>query len=362
MKSAQNKFAESTLTIDLNAIAHNYNLLAQTANKAKCAAVVKANAYGLGVEQVALKLLTEGCDNFFVANLDEGIQLRKILGDEAKIHVFHGIAKGQEKEFLKHFLIPVLNDFSQVEIWNKFGAKQNMQMPAILHFDTGMNRLGISHYEADKIENYDTENLHIDYIMSHLACISTPDDDANKLQLERINKIKKLFPQAGVSFANSGGVLTGKNYHFDMVRPGSALYGIKGKRKVALENVVTLEAKIIQTRDVKEAGGIGYNHTAAAKKGMRIAVVAAGYADGILRSLSNNSYGFINGVKVPLMGKVSMDTMIFDVTKVPQAKVGDSVELIGENYTIDEIAANAGTIGYEILTSLGTRYKRVYIG
>jgi alanine racemase len=357
-----NKFSDAVLQIDLDAIAKNYGLLCKTAAKSECAAVVKANAYGLGVKQVAEKLQQKGCKSFFVANLDEAILLRKILGEEPRIYVFHGVRAGQEKEFQKYFIIPVLNDFYQVEIWNNFAAKNDAQLPAIIHFDTGMNRLGISHYDAEKFEDYNTDNIRIDYIMSHLASISSPEDELNKLQLQRINKIRKLFPDSKVSFANSGGVLTAKCYHFDLARPGSSLYGIKGKRDVDLQNVITLKAKILQIREIGENGTVGYNGVAKVKKGMRIAVVPAGYADGFLRSLSNNSFAVFNGIKLPLLGKVSMDMMIFDVTKLPQIKVGDEVELIGTNYTVDEIAQNAGTIGYEILTSLGARYKREYIG
>jgi alanine racemase len=366
MKNSQNKFADSTLTIDLNAIAHNYNVLAKKSDKAECAAVVKANAYGLGVAKVAAKLQAQGCKSFFVATLDEGIELRKILGDEVKIFVFHGVQKSQEKEFEKNFLIPVLNDFYQVEIWNNYGRKQSTQLPAILHFDTGMNRLGINYHEAEKLEDYDTDNIRIDYIMSHLASISTPQDELNKLQLQRINKLRKLFPQAQVSFANSGGILTAKCYHFGLARAGSALYGIKGCQKVDLQNVITLKSKIIQIREIAESGTVGYNGTAKVKKSMRIAVVPAGYADGFLRSLSNNSFAVFNGQKLPLLGKISMDMMIFDITslfsgKAAQIKIGDELELVGKNYTVDKIAKNAGTIGYEILTSLGARYKREYI-
>jgi alanine racemase len=357
------KFSDTTLEIDLGAIAYNFKTLRKKLGKTECAAVVKADAYGLGVKYVAPRLLDEGCKTFFVATLDEGIELRKIIGEEPQIFIFHGVKKGEEKEFLKNFLTPVINDIYQAELWNEFGQKQDMQLPAMLHFDTGMNRLGLNINDAETFHENEYEYLRIDYIMSHLYAITDQTSEQNKQQLLRINKLRKQFPTAKVSFANSGGILSAKCYHFDLARPGCALYGVNGNFNGGMKNVITLKGKIIQLRTVQENGTIGYDGLAKTKKGDRLAVIPIGYADGIHRNLTNKTHGFINGIKVPQVGRISMDMMIFKVNDVPEKflKIGTEIEIISKNYTVDEIANNADTIGYEILTSLGKRYKRVYI-
>jgi alanine racemase len=227
-----------------------------------------------------------------------------------------------------------------------------------------MNRLGFNWQDASKVASIpDLKFLDIKYVMSHLACIVEDDHALNKDQLIRINDVRKNFPDAPVTLANSKGIVAGKCYHFDMVRPGSALYGIRGSSKtLALKNVVTAKAKILQIRDVLEDGFVGYGATQAVKKGTRLAVCPLGYADGYLRSLSHNTFAFYDGIKLPLVGRVSMDMTIFDISDVPadEIKVGDELELFGDNYKVDEVARHAGTIGYEILTNLGCRYKRVY--
>jgi len=360
-----NRNSDATLYINLEAIAHNYNLLKNKAKSAECGAVVKANAYGLGVEQVATRLFAEGCRKFFVATLDEALELRNILR-KSEIYVFNGIRKGQEKEFLQYDITPVLNDIGQIELWCEYADLQGKQLPAIIHVDTGMNRLGLQFNETEKtlFNNWLLEKINVKYIMSHLACIGTPDNPKNKQQLKLFNKVRKLLPNVPASFANSGGIMAADCYHFDLVRPGSALYGLNSVAGMdfPLKNVVRLVSKIIQIRVIDTEGTVGYGATHKIAAGSKLAVVPVGYADGYLRSLSNKSSAFINDIEVPLVGRVSMDMAIFDISKVPSAQISPNTEIqiVGEKITPDMLAEKAGTIGYEILTSLGSRYKRVY--
>lgn len=355
--------SDITLEVDLGAIIYNYKILQNLASPAITASVVKANAYGLGVEKVAPALYSAGCRDFFVATLDEALQLTKILGPDANCAVFHGVKRGEETLFSENNIIPVINDIYQLELWHHRAKVEGLELPAILHFDTGMNRLGFNWQDAKQIsESSLLKNLDIRFLMSHLSSAEDPANPLNNEQLKRINEVRKYFPKTPVSLSNSWGVLSDKCYHFDMTRPGCALYGVKGNSKANIKHVITAKAKIIQLREMAEDGFVGYGASQNVKKGARLAVAPLGYADGYLRSLSNKSYAFFNGKKLPLVGRVSMDLSIFDISAVPanEIKPGDEIEMIGNHYTVDEVAANAGTIGYEILTSLGGRYKRVY--
>ncbi len=357
----QKNHSDITLEIDLGAIKHNYNCLRSLAGKAKCASVVKANAYGLGVKKVAPLLYSAECRDFFVATADEALELVKIIPPDAKIYVFHGVKKGEENDLAEHNIIPVINDFYQLEVWAHKAKVEDLVLPAILHFDTGMNRLGFNWNEAKKVSlNDGLRFLDVKYVMSHLSSADEKESEQNTIQLKRMNEVRKHFPKASVSLSNSWGTLGEKCYHFDMVRPGCALYGVKGNSTAGIKNVVTAKAKILQIREVTEDGFVGYGATKAVKAGAKLAVVPLGYADGYLRSLSNNSYAFLREREFPLVGRVSMDLTVFDISAATKIKVGDELELIGNNYPVDEIAKNAGTIGYEILTNLGSRYNRVY--
>lgn len=346
-------FADTKLTIDLGAIARNYKLLRDKVKPVECAAVVKANAYGLGVLPVAKTLSDAGCDFFFVATLDEAIELRRIL-PEAFIFVFHGPREGQVLTFLKHQVAPVLNDITQVELWKR----EATDIPCAVHFDTGMNRLGLAWEEHESLRG-----LEIKLIMSHLACPEIPDHPMNKKQADLMKRLKNYYFNIWCSFANSSGIFLGEDFHGDLVRPGAALYGVNPTPWAdnPMESVVTLKGSIIGLRKVAETSTVGYGATEKVPKDTILATCAIGYADGYLRSLSNSGYGYINNIMVPIIGRVSMDLTIFDVTKVKDVKLGDSIELIGKNITIDQIATKADTIGYEILTQLGKRYEREYI-
>lgn len=363
------RYADATLTIHLDAIAANYRQIATRIAPAEASAVVKANAYGLGMAEVAERLAKEGCRIFFVAHLDEAVELRAVL-PQAKICVFHGLRFGQEDVFIEQNLTPVLNTLAQVERWNQVSALQPSRLHALLHVDTGMNRLGLNISEAEGL-GYKPElvrNIEIDYVMSHLACSGQHDHLLNREQLKRFNHLRKLISGTKYSLANSGAALSEACYHFDMVRPGCALYGVWPLKEGAstLAHAVTLKARILQLRTVDRPGSVGYGASTEIKPGTRLAVLPVGYADGYLRHLSSTgAYVSVAGVKAPLVGRVSMDMIVADVSAVPEGKLtmATEAEIIGKNsQTVDELAAKAGTIGYEILTSLGCRYKRVYVG
>ena len=338
--------AESILTIDLDALVDNYRTLSKRANTA---AVVKANAYGLGVERIAPALNNAGCSIFFVATLDEGIQLRTLLPD-AEIHVFDGVLPGWKDDLLNHHLIPVLNSPEQIDLWGNADA-------ADLHVDTGMSRLGLM--------PSDWENLpETDLLISHLASADTPDHPQNAAQLKAFNLARDKIPHRRASLSASSGAFLGAEYHFDLVRAGVSLYGVNPEpgKPNKMAQVVRLQARILQVRLVDSPQSVGYGASYQVSQPTRIATVAIGYADGYLRSLGNEGIAYIEGHEVPVVGRVSMDLTTLDVTDVPAdlAQPGCLVDMIGPGTPIDDVAAKAGTIGYEILTRLGPRPKRIY--
>ena len=352
--------AGALLEIDLGAIVSNWRLLAERAAPAQCAAVVKANAYGLGAAPVTRALAAAGCRLFFVATLDEGIALRAALGPEPEIAVFNGPLPGTAAEFAAHRLIPVLNEPGQITAWT--GQKAS---PAILHIDTGMSRLGLSAREftgfADELPK---TGIVWRAIISHLACADTPDHALNEQQRARFAAAAHRMPGVPTSLAASSGIFLGPAYHFDFARPGAALYGVNPQpgRPNPMRQVVRLSGKILQVREIDRGESVGYGAAHVMQKPGRVATVAVGYADGWLRSLSHRGCGYIGGKRIPLLGRVSMDLVTFDVSAIDaaQARPGASIELLGEHYGVDDAAADAGTIGYEILTALGSRFHRVY--
>lgn len=356
--------ADAQLHIDLDAIAGNYQDLARIAAPAVCAAAVKADAYGLGAERVVPALAAAGCRQFFVAHLCEGIALRAVV-PQADIAVLHGPSPGTEPEFMAHDLIPVLNEPGQVERWSRL-AKDNGGLPAILHVDTGMNRLGLSAGEAgalaDAPERLDGIALRL--VMSHLAIAEEPDHPMNAQQRGRFEALRARLPAAPASLANSSGIFIGPDYRYDMVRPGIALYGGNPTpgQSHPLRDPVRLRARILQLREIDSGESVGYGAAFRASGPCRIATVPVGYADGYLRALSNQGLAYVAGMEVPVVGRVSMDLITIDVTAIPAGavNVGDFVDLIGGGIALDDAAQRAGTIGYELLTSLGQRYARIY--
>lgn len=356
--------AGAVLTIDLGAIAANYNRLRDRLGGARCAGVVKADAYGLGMARVAPVLARAGCTTFFVATLDEGLALRRVVPG-AEIVVLDGALPGTEVEFAEHRLTPALNDLGQIERWAAFARKRG-ELDAILHLDTGMCRLGLPPTEVDRLaaEPDRLDGLALHLVMSHLACAEESDNPMNAAQLAEFNLRRGMLPAAPASFANSSGIFLGAEYHFDVARPGIALYGVNPTPGMPnpMAEVVRLQGKILQLRDVDSPQTVGYGASHRVAAPGRIATVPVGYADGYLRSLSNNGFAAIGDVRVPVVGRVSMDLITLDVTNLrqEQARPGMIVDLIGGPCPIDEVAERAGTIGYEILTSLGPRYLRRY--
>lgn len=363
--------AAAILTIDLDAIAANYRLLRDRLGGAVCAAVVKADGYGLGAVPVARRLVREGCDTFFVAQPGEGIALRAALTDAAPactIYVLNGLMPGTADLYLEHGLIPVLNHPEEAERWTRAARDRGDALPAILHVDTGMSRLGCTPADAEALATIPDRLAGIDlrYVMSHLACADDPGNAKNREQLDLFRRLRNLFPGTRGSFANSSGIFLGADYRFDMARPGAALYGVRPLRNESnpMNQVVHLQGRILQCRFIDRGQSVGYgaSHLVAART--RIATVGVGYADGYLRSLGNRASAVIGGVRVPMVGRVSMDLITFDVTDLPEdgCRAGDLVDLIGPDHGIDDLADEAGTIGYEILTSFGARYERRYLG
>lgn len=366
--------AGAILTIDLDAIAGNWRLLrGKLAPGAACAAVVKADAYGLGATRVAPALARAGCRDFFVATLDEGIALRAVL-PEAAVHVLGAPIPSNEPEFAAHHLIPTLNSPNDVAAWIAFGRRGGHPLPADMHVDTGMRRLGLSAKELAALCDAPEKlrALTLDYFISHLACADEPDHPLNREQWRAFTDAIALVRDARggapvkTSFANSSGIFLGPEYHFDLARPGAALYGIAPQSGAPnpLAQVVRLQGKILQVRDVDTPQTVGYGATHRITGPGRIATVAAGYADGYPRSLSNKGVCFIGDFQVPVVGRVSMDLITLDVTAVPEslARPGALVDLIGPRNPVDSVGDAAGTIGYEVLTRLGKRYHRVYVG
>jgi alanine racemase len=369
MPAAPADRAGALLTIDLAAIRANYRLLRERLNGATCAAVVKADAYGLGARPVATALVDADCRHFFVAHLDEGVALRPNLPTDVELFVLHGAPPGTEADCLEHGLIPVLNGLEQVDGWTALARERGRALPAILQIDTGMSRLGLSPRELDAVtaEPGRLDGIDLRYVMSHLACAEQQDQPMNAGQLARFHAARERLPAAPASFANSSGIFLGAGYHFDLARPGAALYGVApvAGRPNPMRPVIRLEGRVIQVRDIGAGDLVGYGATWRAAAPARIATVAVGYADGFPRTLSNRAVAYAGDTAVPLVGIVSMDTVTFDVSSLPESEVpkpGGTVELIGERHPVDALAREAGTIGYEILTSLGGRYSRRYIG
>ncbi|MBD8553076.1 alanine racemase [Rhizobium sp. CFBP 8762] len=361
--------ASNRLTIDLSALKDNWLRMRQLSGKARTSAVVKANAYGLGVEPVARALASAGARDFFVASMEEGIELRGILAD-VRIYILAGLWPGHEKAFQQHGLIPVINSVEQLEV-----VRQAGWLPYALHVDTGMNRLGLSLQEARQVAASDAPSPLV--VMSHLACGDEPGHPLNASQLSRFRQAAALFPDAEASLANSAGVFQGDDFHFDLTRPGIAVYGGEAVNDAAnpMKPVVKAEARIIQIRSALAGDTASYGASATLARDTRIATVTVGYADGYHRSVSgagvtvrqaapSGAFGFLHGTRVPHLGRVTMDLSLFDVSDLPETAVtaGDYIELFGNAIALDDVARAGGTIGYELLTSLGKRYVRHYIG
>lgn len=359
------KRATAILAIDLAAIIGNWRRLAAMAPHSGCAAVVKADAYGLGMDKVAPALARAGCTSFFVATIDEGLALRGLLPD-SDIFVLGGPLAGAEGDLAESRLVPVLNSAGQIGLWQDCAKRLGRPLDAALHIDTGMCRLGLDERECRSLTGRPEllDGIHLRLVMSHMACADEPDASMNDAQATAFLGLSGLLPKAPLSLAASSTIVLGAQYHFDLLRPGAALYGINPSpgRANPMTPVVRLEGRILQVRDVDTPMTVGYGASHRVKGRGRIATVAVGYADGYLRSLGNRGFGVLAGERVPVVGRISMDLTTFDVSALPEeaACPGALIELIGTSNDVDALAAQAGTIGYEILTALGRRHHRVY--
>lgn len=361
-------FDPARLTVRLGALAANYRTFQRLSGNAAVAGVVKADGYGTGALEAAKTLRGIGCDSFFVARLSEGIAVRKIVPD-ARIFVLDGVQHETLPALVSHKLTPVLNSLEQIALWGGAASKARTEYDAAIHFDTGMNRLGLPHDELNTLANESNSRLRgirIALLMSHLACADDSESDMNREQFARFKAALARLPAAPASLASSGGVLLGKDYCFDMVRPGIGLYGgnpqVSGKPN-PFDVVAVLTGKILQLRRVDTGGSVGYGATYRIGRDTVLATVALGYADGLMRAMSNNGFGAIAGHRAPIVGRVSMDLVTLDVTDVPSSalKVGADVEFFGDTIALEEAAATANTASYEVITSLGPRIPRRYV-
>lgn len=369
----------TTLTIDLDAIVDNWRFMKSQTAHGRSAAVIKADGYGCGLTEVGLALAAAGCDRFFVAHLDEAIQLANAfdkmnhpLGStRPRIAVLNGLLPGDASYYHAHDLWPVLNDLGQIAYWAEEAKKsQTAPLPAILHIDTGMNRTGLSKIETLHLcaDHSLLNGIDLRFVMSHMACADAPEHPMNGVQLKAFKDHLTTLPRAqeGAMLAASSATFLGSDWHFDCIRPGVAIFGGRpnGTMPNPLKPVVHLGAKILQTRQIDAQETVGYGAAHIAERASVIATIAVGYADGYMRHMGDSTRCWIGGTEVPIVGRVSMDLITLDVTHLPNVKPGDEVTLIGPNpgQTVDDIADQVGTIGYEILTSLGSRYRRNYIG
>ena len=362
--------ARAVLTIDLGALRANWGALNRVCGQAECAGVVKADAYGLGIDQIAEALRREGCRTFFVATLSEARRVREVQPG-AVIYVLDGLLAGAETHYTGFDLRPCLSSLAEVRDWAAWCQAIGRRLAAAVHLDTGINRLGLGPAdvtllaaERDLFAAFD-----LSLVMSHLACADEPDSPRNPAQRRLFDQLRAQLPPARASLANSGGVFLGPDYHYDLVRPGIALYGGRAHegRENPMRYVVRFQARILQVRDVAAGEAVGYGATFKVERPSRVAVLACGYADGFLRALSVSTgtagpVGHIGPHPVPIIGRVSMDLITVDVTDVPAnlAVRGNWVEILGPRTTIDDLTDRAGTIGYELLTRLGQRVHRVY--
>ena len=361
--------AGGILTIDLGALFANYRTLAVRVLPTECAAVVKGDGYGCGLDQVVTTLTRAGCTTFFVAHLSEARRVRA-LAPESVIYVLNGFTAGTGPAFVEAYARPVIGNSVELAEWDQFVAQSGWRGGVGLHVDTGMNRLGLAIDETAAVAaRMQTENHGLALLISHFACADRPNHPLNDQQIRQFREIRTLFRGIPGSVANSAGIFLDASAYCDMVRPGIALYGGNPTpgRPNPMRPVVELKARVLQLRNVARGTTVGYGATWTAKRASRIAVIASGYADGIPRAAaateaSPGRFLLVGDTRCPIVGRISMDLMTADVTDVPERDIrrSDMVTLIGGGLGIDEVAAQAGTISYEVLAHLGHRYHRIW--
>jgi alanine racemase len=360
-----------TLIIDLNAVEENFRTLRRLLGSSECAAVVKANAYGLGLEPVTTKLAQAGCRTFFIADIAEARRVRACARD-ATVYVLNGFSSEAASAFAAINVRPVINTLAELAEWDAFLATSGWRGGAAIHVDTGMNRLGISVAEAAALASRLHNETHgFTLVMSHLACAEIPGHPLNASQIRQFRELRLLYQGLPASLANSSGIFLGEPAHFDIARPGAALYGINPTpgRANPMRSTIELSGRILQIRPVRQGETVGYGGAWTARRASRIAVAALGYADGLLRSASGSdakrgTSAVIAGKRCPIAGNISMDLVCIDVTELAGDEVrrGDFATFIGGQIPLDEVAESAGTIGYEILTRLAPRCHVIYRG
>jgi alanine racemase len=359
--------AGGILTIDLAAIVANWRALRARAAPAECSAVVKADAYGCGIEPVVGALQAAGCRTFFVAHLSEGRRVRAVARD-AIVYVLNGLLPGTASSYADANLRPVIGSRAELDEWTAFRSGSGWSGGGALHVDTGMNRLGLAMDEAAEVAAGLGNNPGgIVLVMSHFVR-AEEDHPLNSRQMARFRKMRSLFHGIPGSISNSSGIFLGDSAWHDMIRPGVALYGANPTpgRPNPMRPVVRLEGRIVQIREIPAGETVGYNATWTASRPTKLAIISVGYADGLLRAASaadghKGADAIVAGVRCPFAGRISMDLIALDVTDAHKpVNRGDLVTLLGDGITVDDLAERAGTIGYEVLTSLGRRYRRIY--
>jgi len=359
------------LSIDLGALARNWRALDRVSAGALTGAVVKADAYGTGITMASKALHAAGARFFFVATPDEGMEVRAAVPD-AHIFVMNGLYPGAANLYIRQNMMPVLSSVAMLEEWLAKCLERNEAYPSAFHFDTGINRLGFRLNEAGFVrERIEALGYAPQMLMSHLACADQPNHEKNRTQLALFGSIMSQFPGIPASLANSAGLMSGRDYHFQMVRPGISLYGgraVNG-RKNPMGTVVTLHVPILQVKEARTGETVGYGASYSLSRDSRLAIIGHGYADGFFRSLSgtNTRPGgkvAIGGKLCPVIGRVSMDQCVVDITELGAniPNPGEGAEILGPNISVDDQGDAAGTIGYEVLTSLKGRYNRNYVG
>lgn len=372
--------ANGVLVVDLDALARNYAKLRALAAPAECGAAIKAEAYGLGADEVARTLFDAGCRTFFIASQAEGAALRATLPD-ATIYALNGLPPGTAADFARADVRPVLGSMREIDEWKAYCRAQNDARPAAIQIDTGMNRLGIKAADCETLRELPPEPetsaaalapaFPVSLVMSHLACADEADHPKNAAQLKAFVALSALIPPATRSLANSAGTFLGTAYHFDLVRPGIALYGgnpFTGKPN-PMEPVVRLYGRVAHVGEAESGETVGYGASRHLLRHTRYVTVTAGYADGLFRAAGSRDghegiFATAGEHRLPILGRVSMDLSVFDATDTPENTIrpGDFVGLLGARFTADDVALRAGTISYEVLTNLGRRYHRIYIG
>lgn len=350
----------SALIVDLSAIRRNYRTLRRTFSGEKVGAMIKDNAYALGVEGIAPALAQEGCRDFFVSTIEEGMDVKRYIPQEASVYILNGAYQGAEDLILQHNFIPTLITYEQIERWAALAQQKGIRLKTVIHIDTGMSRTGLSEDETERlIQNLSLlDKLDIQYWMSHLACSDLPDHPMNQRQLERFHAITQRLPKAPKSFVNSDGIFLEPRYHFDLARPGLSLYGLNTMSDT-LEPAIELHAKILQIRDVKAGDSIGYEATYTFDKPGRVGILPVGYAQGTSTHLSNLAHVAIEGTLAPIRGRVSMDLMGIDISHFPKNKIKENqwVEVLGKNISPKALAKAGRTITYEIILCIRNHFK-----